>query len=113
MQQSITASLSGDLHMNGQVFLEIDLSGIPKEAGYGYFTVALPNNLRMTSVRYTREYSVVSKLDHLVIYLGKDRPAKISIPLSVTCEGSYEFEPVVYQLDETYYISPSFTYQVQ
>lgn len=113
VQQSITASLSGDLHMNGQVFLEIDLSGIPKEAGYGYFTVALPNNLRMTSVRYTREYSVVSKLDHLVIYLGKDRPAKISIPLSVTCEGSYEFEPVVYQLDETYYISSSFTYQVQ
>ncbi len=117
--QDITVSLKKDgtvysdenkMAVNDEITLEINYDC----AMFSYITVALPNNLRMTQAQdTTTDYTVVNKDDHLIIYLSKDSPQSIKIPLYVACEGEYTFEPVVRRCGNQYHISEAFTYSAE
>lgn len=103
--KDIKISLTGNYKVGSTVKLKIEFNG-----NYdGDLRIALPNSLRLSKKQdeineNSRYYIQNNMINYLTIYKTK-KCQSITLPLTVTNQGSYKFENIVCNVDGKYHIS--------
>ncbi len=112
-ENDLSASLSGDIVVGQNVDLYIDISSLVGATRNGELNIALPSNLKFSSI-FTGEnglYLVRNNNEYVKLSLSENyKDNVIRIPLYVAASGNYEFEPIIFVNNNTYHLSNSFTF---
>ena len=84
--------------------LRLDIGAIENRSGF--IRVYLPNGLRLSGNITGDAWIGSNRTDYLIIYLNTNKKSNIvEIPLYISSPGNYKIDPVVYKIDDNYYIS--------
>lgn len=84
--------------------LKIDTQGIDNRNGM--MRVYLPNSLRLSGNIVGDGFLSSNRTDNLILYLSAEiKYNSVEIPLYITSPGKYKIDPIVYKINDTYYIS--------
>ena len=105
--KDIKISLTGNYKVGSTVKLKIEFNGNYE----GDLRIALPNSLRLSKAQdeineISRYYIQNNMINYLTIYKTK-KCQSITLPLTVTNQGSYKFENIVCNVGGKYHISNS------
>ena len=105
--KDIKISLTGNYKVGSTVKLKIEFSGNYE----GGLRIALPNSLRLSKKQdeineNSKYYIQNNMINYLTIYKTK-KCQSITLPLTVTNQGSYKFENIVCNVGGKYHISNS------
>ena len=105
--KDIKISLTGNYKVGSTVKLKIEFNGNYE----GDLRIALPNSLRLSKAQdeineNSRYYIQNNMINYLTIYKTK-KCQSITLPLTVTNQGSYKFENIVCNVGGKYHISNS------
>ena len=114
-ETDIRISLESTPVVGKNVNLIVDISNLQGEERNGEFSIALPTSLKFSATFSGKNgvYLIRNNNEYIKLSLSEYYDENtIKIPLYVSAQGNYEFEPVIFTHKDNYHLSNKLTVNI-